>query len=170
MALSAYLILKGQKQGAINGGVTQKGRENTIEVHSFTNEITSPRDQTTGLPTGKRMHEPIVILKALDKSTPLLWQALVSNENLTQFVLQVYAPQIPGGAGVGGVGAETMIYTISLTNATISSMRQYMSDNEIATNTSLPVREEISFTYQKITWTWTQGGITATDDWSAPVS
>jgi type VI secretion system secreted protein Hcp len=170
MALNAYLILKGAKQGQINGGVTQKGHENTIEVHSFTDEIISPRDATTGLPTGKRQHEPIVIVKVLDKSTPLLWQALVSNENLTQFVLQVYAQQPTEGGVNAGAGAEVMIYTISLTNATISSIRQYMADNEIATNASLPVREEISFTYQKITWTWTQGGITATDDWSAPVS
>jgi type VI secretion system secreted protein Hcp len=28
--------------------------------------------------------------------------------------------------------------------------------------------EEISFTYQKIEWTWTDGGITADDDWEAP--
>jgi type VI secretion system secreted protein Hcp len=170
MALNAYLTLKGQKQGQINGSVTVKGRENSIEVHSFTDEIVSPRDATTGLPTGKRQHEPIVIVKVLDKSTPLLWNALVSNENLTQWVLQVYAAQ-PAGVGVAsGAGAEMMIYTITLTNATISSIRQYMSDNEIASNTSLPVREEISFTYQKITWTWTQGNITASDDWEAPVS
>jgi type VI secretion system secreted protein Hcp len=162
MALNAYLTLKGQKQGQINGGVTIKGRENSIEVHSFTDEIVSPRDATTGLPTGKRQHEPIVIVKVLDKSTPLLWNALVNNENLTEFSLQVYATQ--------ATGVEMMIYTISLTNATISSMRQYMSDNEITANASLPVREEISFTYQKITWTWTQGNITATDDWEAPVS
>ena len=28
--------------------------------------------------------------------------------------------------------------------------------------------EEIAFTYQKITWTWKDGGITADDDWEAP--
>jgi type VI secretion system secreted protein Hcp len=25
--------------------------------------------------------------------------------------------------------------------------------------------EEVSFTYQKIQWIWTEGGITAQDDW-----
>ena len=29
--------------------------------------------------------------------------------------------------------------------------------------------EEIAFTYQKITWTWIEGGITAEDDWETPV-
>ena len=28
---------------------------------------------------------------------------------------------------------------------------------------------EIAFTYQKIEWTWNDGGIMATDDWEAPV-
>ena len=59
MALNAYLTLKGQKQGAINGPVTQKGRENSIAVHAFGNEIDSPRDAATGLPTGKRIHKPV---------------------------------------------------------------------------------------------------------------
>jgi type VI secretion system secreted protein Hcp len=29
------------------------------------------------------------------------------------------------------------------------------------------VGEEWSFTYQKIEWTWLDGGITASDDWEA---
>jgi type VI secretion system secreted protein Hcp len=27
---------------------------------------------------------------------------------------------------------------------------------------------DIAFTYQKIEWTWTNGGITASDDWESP--
>ena len=29
--------------------------------------------------------------------------------------------------------------------------------------------EEIAFTYQKIIWTWIQGGISAEDDWETPL-
>ena len=47
MASSAFLTLAGQKQGAITGGVTIKGREGSILVHSFENEILSPLDPTT---------------------------------------------------------------------------------------------------------------------------
>lgn len=35
-------------------------------------ETIAPRDPATGLPTGKRMHKPIVITKQSDKSTPKL--------------------------------------------------------------------------------------------------
>lgn len=39
---------------------------------SFDQEIVSPRDAASGLPTGKRMHKPFVITKELDKSSPVL--------------------------------------------------------------------------------------------------
>ena len=162
MASSAFLTLAGQKQGAITGGVTIKGREGSILVHSFENEILSPRDPTTGLPTGKREHEPIVILKEIDKSSPKLWSALVNNENLTTWVLRFWAADAKG--------MEQEIYTITLTNASIASMREFMEDNLIAPNATLPMLEEVAFTYQKIQWTWTDGGITASDDWASPVT
>jgi type VI secretion system secreted protein Hcp len=34
----------------------------------------------------------------------------------------------------------------------------------------LPLQEEITLTYQKIQWTWNDGGVTASDDWEAPVA
>jgi hypothetical protein len=37
---------------------------------TFEQEIVSPRDAASGLPTGKRMHKPFVITKELDKTQP----------------------------------------------------------------------------------------------------
>jgi len=39
---------------------------------AFEQEIVSPRDAASGLPTGKRQHKPFVITKELDKSSPVL--------------------------------------------------------------------------------------------------
>src|SRR6185436_12501865 len=113
MALNAYLKLKGQKTGEIKGSVTQKGREGKIMVIAVSHEIVSPRDPASGLPTGKRMHKPFVITKELDKSSPLLYKALCTNENITEFELQFFAPK----AGGAGVGTEYNNYTVKLTNA-----------------------------------------------------
>jgi len=33
----------------------------------------------SGLPTGKRIHKPLIVLKRIDKSTPLLAKALTEN-------------------------------------------------------------------------------------------
>jgi type VI secretion system secreted protein Hcp len=163
MPISAYLSLTGQKQGAINGPVTQKGRENSILVHAFRNEIDSPRDPASGLPTGKRIHKPIRILKEVDKTSPQLWSVLVENENLTRWVLKFWAPSAKG--------VEQQTYTVELTNASIASIKEYMEDNEEPAKASLPLLEEITFTYQKIEWTWMLGTtVSAADDWESPVT
>lgn len=44
--------------------------------------VKSPRDAASGMPTGKRMHKPFVIVKQIDKATPLLAKALTSNETI----------------------------------------------------------------------------------------
>jgi type VI secretion system secreted protein Hcp len=167
MALNAYLTLKGQKQGTISGSVTQRGHENSILIHSFSHEIDSPRDPASGLPTGKRMHKPVFFLKEVDKSSPLLWNALTNNENLTSVQIQFWAP---GVAATGTTAPEKQIYTVTLTNASIASMLQSMPNNLDASATKLALQEEITLTYQKIQWTWNDGGMTASDDWEAPVA
>jgi type VI secretion system secreted protein Hcp len=162
MAANAYLTLAGQKQGAITGSVTEKGKEGSILVHAFNNQILSPRDPTSGFPTGKRQHVPVVILKEIDKSSVPLWNALVNNENLTTWVLRFWAQTEKG--------AMQEIYTITLTNASIASIDEYMENNTIPANATLPMFERITFTYQKIQWVWTAGSLTAQDDWELPVS
>jgi len=161
MALNAYLKIKAQKQGEVKGSVTQKGREGKIMVIAVSHEIVSPRDHASGLPTGKRMHKPMVITKELDKSTPLLYNILVNNENITEWELQFWQPS--------STGAEKQHFTIKLTNANIASISFRLANNKHPDLMKFAEYEEIAFTYQKINWTWVDGGISAEDDWEAPV-
>jgi type VI secretion system secreted protein Hcp len=145
-----HMQATGQKQGAILGSCTVKAREGTSVVVGVSHSIVSPRDAASGLPTGQRMHKPLVITKYLDKATPLLYAALVNNENLPTVTLRFYRPD--------AANRPVVYYTVQLVNANIASI------DEVFPNT-----EKISFTYQKIIWTWTEGAITAEDDWEAPV-
>jgi type VI secretion system secreted protein Hcp len=157
-AQTAYMKIRSSK-GVINGGVQGRGHENMMAVISATHEIISPRDAASGLPTGKRMHKPLVVTKELDKASPLLYNALTHNESLPEVELQFYR--------ASPTGQEMLFYTVKLTNATISSIR-FVQPNTLQTDTrQLPEYEEVSFTYQKIEWTFTQGNITAADDWLA---
>jgi type VI secretion system secreted protein Hcp len=151
-ALNAYLKLKGQKQGEIKGSVTQKGREGAIAVIAVGHSIVSPRDPQSGLPTGKRMHKPFVITKELDRSSPQLYQMLATNENISELELTVFADKL----------AKTPLYTVKLTNANIASI-------DLVTPATGPSQTVVTLTYQKIEWTWVDGGITAMDDWEAPM-
>ena len=139
MALNAYLTLTGSTQGDIQGSVTQAGREDSIMVVAVNHEVESPRDAASGLPTGKRQHHPITIVKAIDISTPLLAQALVSNETITNWALQFWRPSASG--------QETQFYTIELIDAAISAIRFEMLNNRYPENVQHREYEHISFTY-----------------------
>jgi len=153
--LTAFMRVKGSKQGDIRGSVTQKGREDTIAVVALDHEITTPIDATTGLATGKRQHKPFVITKELDKSSVPLRNALITNEALPEVTLQFYAPN---RAGVEGV-----YLTVTLQNARVSSIHHVMADNRDPEGQRLKAYEEITFSYETITWNWQDGGATASD-------
>ena len=108
--------------------------------------LKSPRDAATGLPTGKRVHTPVVFTKVVGTASPQLFQALTSNENLTSVVITA-----PGG------------YTIELTNANVSEVKQYTE----VVNGATTVLEDVSFTFQKIEVRDPATGAVATDDWAA---
>lgn len=157
-ALNAYLTLKCNGSD-IMGDVEQSGREGSIEVYGFGHSIISPRDAASGLPTGKRQHRPVRVIKAIDSATPLLYNALFNNHTCTDVFLRFWRPT--------ATGQEQQFYTIELENATISSVMPTMANNRVPENAAFPVLEVISFSYQKIIVTIEDGGITAEDDWRA---
>lgn len=142
----------GATQGDFDGGCTEAGLEGSIKVFGFSHNIISPRDAATGLPTGKRQHKPLVIVKELDQATPLLYNALVANENLNTVKLE-WRHYNPDSQHV------ELYFTIELDSAAIISIQDYSA------GTMHHPMETVSFVYQRITWTWNDGGITAIDDW-----
>jgi type VI secretion system secreted protein Hcp len=164
VALNAYLRLVGQKSGEIRGSVTQKGREGKIMVIAASHDITTPRgDAGSGMATGKRVHTPFVITKEVDRSSVALHQLQASNENLKEWELQFWTPQLKVG---GGSGTEVQYFTIKLSNASIASFAMQMPNNKHPDLMKLESFEEVSFSYEKIEWTWTDGAVTASDDWA----
>lgn len=157
----AYLKLTGATQGVIKGSVTRSRHVDKIEVYGWSHEVVSPRDAASGLPTGKRQHKPLVIAKPLDRSTPLLRAALVNHETFTDWRLEAWKPSRSG--------KEFMFYSIELINASVAGFASEMLDDRVEKHRH-PAREHVSFTYQKIVWTWEDGAVTAEDDWETPTS
>lgn len=133
------MSLRAQKTGLVG---------DKIDILSFSHSIISPRDPQSGLPTGRRMHKPLMISKQVDKTSPIIMNILCTNENISELVL-TFTDSNPRDS-----------YTIRLTNANIASID--MSEDD-----SGSLIEEIGLTYQKIEWTWKDGGITSSDYWEA---
>lgn len=164
MALNAYLSLKGKKTGEIKGSVIQKGREGKILVIAASHQLSSPTNPATGGASGKRVHAPFIITKELDKSTPLLYNALVTNELLPEWKLEFWGPQIKAATGAG---SEVQKYTVKLTNARIIDIHFVMPNVKDPELVKYVEYEEVSFAYEKIEWVWMDGGLSAMDDWKA---
>ena len=132
----ATITATGAKQGPFS--------QTPIAVTAISHEIVSPRDPQSGLPTGQRLHKPIIVTMDWGASTPLFLNALVTNETLTSVL-------------IGLLRNGNQVATIRLTNASVAQFDQH---GESVT---------VQFTYQKIEWTWVDGGVTASDDWEARV-
>ena len=162
MPLPAHMTLEGEKQGKIDGSCTQKGREKTILIQAFDHQVYIPRDPQTGASTGKRVHNPLTIVKAYDAATPKLYQALTSGEHIKKLEIKWYR--------IDPKGTEEHYFTTNLEDATIVSVKPYMPNCLTPASEPFTHMEEVSFTYRKAKWTWVPDGIEAEDDWQVPRS
>src|SRR5690606_28817149 len=87
MPTPAYMTIEGTNHSLdTDGTITedssrysfQEGHEDQIRVQDMDHHVIIPRDPQSGQPTGQRVHEPLMITKVFDKSSPLLFNALTS--------------------------------------------------------------------------------------------
>jgi len=160
MSQPFYMSIKGEKQGNISKGAgTQEGHKDEILCQALEHEIRVPRDMSSSTPTGKRIHSPIVITKELDRSSPMLYSALVNNERLTKITIKHYKPDY--------AGILQNHFTVELDNAVVVSIEASQPSYLDKANEHISYTEKVAFAYQTITWTWLDGGVMAMDDWSA---
>ena len=162
-----YIWYTGVTQGPMEGYGSwageddQAGKEGSSLVLSLTHEVTSQRDQATGLASGRRIHMPLTITKRIDKASPKLYMALTKNEQLSDVTVKWFRVVQAGGGG------QEHYFTTKLEGAVVSNIRQWFPIISDPTKREYSHLEDVSFSYNKITWTWEDGGITHTDDWRA---
>lgn len=160
MSMHSFMQVTGKTQGKIEGSCTIKGKENTIEVWAMEHKIEIPRNIHDGLPSGSRIHQPLMIEKNIDKSSPKLYQALTSGEQLTEVILDYWR--------ITPEGKEEKYFTIKLETAIIVNMETFYPETFVPENEVYRHMEKVAFTYEKIIWTWQPDGIEAEDNWKEP--
>ncbi|MGD8536356.1 MAG: type VI secretion system tube protein Hcp [Candidatus Aminicenantes bacterium] len=147
--ISIYLFL--QIDGNVIEGestVASLGRENSIQIDSFNQEMAR-----TG---GRIEHKHIVFTKVIDKASPLLFKALSSDETVDSAEFRFFKPS------ASGAGVEEHFYTIKIESGKVESMITFTGSND-------PYYfEEISISFQEITWTDEINGATHTDSLRTP--
>lgn len=108
------------------------------------------RSAGSGRATMRRANDPVVIVKAIDESSSFFVKSAASGETFTSVRFEFKRT----------VGSGTEVYqTVTLTNATISSVR------EINGNGGQPM-QEVSFTFQKIEYSNKDGAAAAPTSWN----
>jgi type VI secretion system secreted protein Hcp len=155
MALPIYVKLEG-----IEGSGNRKGIEGMVEVVALDYTVDRPTQADTGLATGDRVHRPYRILKVVDKSSPLLHQALCNGQVITKVEVNFYFINEKNGQ-------QTLFYKQTLENATICELKTEMQHIEMDATRKLRHQEWVGFRFQKITSTFIDGQIEFTDDFLA---
>ena len=145
-----FLELSTSSQGTIPGSVTQSGFEDKIGVF-HTHHLVETQANTSSRARGRGKHEPLTIVKDIDKATVLLYNAWSRNERVDTFKLEYYRST--------SQGTLDLYYTVELEQARITSIEQILVQNDLGL---VVEREVVKFAYQSIVWTFANPNLTAT--------
>lgn len=159
MAETVHLYLKAN--GAdIQGESTQTslGREGSIECLSFQDAVRTAREKGSGMATGRRTYEPMMLTKRIDKSSPLLAKALCNNE-VIKGVFKFFRPNPTGD------GTTQHFFTVEFDEGRVASIKRVSPDTIDPASALAPPLETVEFVFHNITWTYEDGGVSHHDNW-----
>jgi type VI secretion system secreted protein Hcp len=160
MAETVHLYLKAN--GAeIKGESTQLslGREGSIECVYYEQGVITARERGSGLATGRRQYEPLLIRKRIDKASPLLMKALTENQ-VIEATFKFFRPN------PNGDGTTEQFHTVTFKQGRINSVKQYVPNTIVPASAFEPAQEELTFVFHTISWTYTNGGVQHEDSWA----
>lgn len=170
MALEAYMTIKGKKQGEISKDAStpdsigqvakvESAFQGKITVVGLTSRIVVPRDGTSGVATGARTHLPVVFTKFKDRASPLLLQAVTSNEILEEVVCELYRPD------PGGMPQLQQFFKMTWKNATLIEAKSDLPLTIDPKNSFYQNMEDWSFTFKEVKWEHIPGSTSGEDRW-----
>lgn len=154
MAIPAYMTIDG-----IPGSVNVAGREGAVEVLEFNHRVYLPTDRDNGSLTGTRKHDDLVIHKAFDKASALLFKKVCTGESIKKITIRWYE--------ITDQGEEKPYYEHTLSNCKIASVRSYMHNVKDRSKEQYVHQEEVTIRYQKITWNFLDGNLQHSDEWNS---
>lgn len=166
MAQPAYVRIQGATQGLISSGASteasignryQAGHEDEIMAQEISHIVTVPTDQQSGQPSGQRVHKPFSFTCSLNKSVPLLYNALTKGERLPLVEVHWFRTSTNG--------TQEHFFTTKLEDAIITDIDLIMPNASEANNHSKTELFKVSLNYRKVIWEHTAAGTSGSDDW-----
>jgi len=169
MPTPAYINIRGMTQGDITsqaftadsvGNVFVEGHEDEILVQKIEHQISVPTDPQSGQPSGQRVHKPFKFTSALNKATPLMYQALASGEKLESVIVRWYRTSTEG--------KQEHFFSTQLEDATIVEINTVLPHAQDKLNENYTQSIEVAMAYRKIKWIHVIANTEGSDDWRKP--
>lgn len=157
MAVPAYMFLKDDGGAEIKGSVTVAGREGGVEVVEFNHQVYIPTDGNTGKLTGTRVHKALEFVKEVDSSSPYLYKAVTTGQNLKSVEIKWYQ--------IDDAGQEVEYFNTLMEGVKIVSVKPEMHNIKDPSKEQYNHLERIELRYEKIVWTYKDGNIIHSDSW-----
>ena len=139
------------------GNRYQAGHEDEIMAQEVTHVVTVPTDPQSGQPSGQRVHKPFVFTCSLNKSVPLLYNALTKGEKLNNVEVKWYRTSTSGG--------QEHFFSTIFEDAVITDISLLMTNAQDPSNSDKTEQFRVSLNYRKILWEHVASGTSGSDDW-----
>ncbi|MDT3693955.1 Hcp family type VI secretion system effector [uncultured Brachyspira sp.] len=166
MSSPVYIKIEGATQGLITSGAStedsignryQAGHEDEIMAQEIIHTVTVPTDTQSGQPSGQRVHKPFVFTCSLNKSVPLLYNALTKGEKLNNVEVHWYRTAVGGG--------QEHYFSTIFEDAVITDISLLMPNAQEPGNSDKTEEFKVSLNYRKIVWEHVASGTSGSDDW-----
>ncbi|EGE9806919.1 Hcp family type VI secretion system effector [Campylobacter jejuni] len=166
MAEPAFIKIEGSTQGLISSGASteasignryKSGHEDEIMAQEVSHIVTVPVDQQSGQPSAQRVHKPFSFTCSLNKSVPLLYNALTKGERLPTVEVHWFRTATSGGS--------EHFFTTKLEDAIITNIELIMPNAQESSNHDKTELLKVSMSYRKVVWEHTAAGTSGSDDW-----
>ncbi len=154
MAYEFYVTIEAAKQGRLAGESSRELHSDKLAGIGFSYEVTSARGAASGRASRKREHGAVSFTKEWGAASPQLFEALVTSEVLTSALFEFVR--------TNDVGVEHVFHTIKLTNATVTSIHQYVAAQEDAELENAEL-EDVALSFRDIEITNVDGKTAASD-------
>lgn len=165
-----FISIEGSSQGLITEGACSAesisnqhvdGHDDQAIVKAFSHNVTIPRNKTTGQPSGQRTHNPLIVTKMIDKSSPLIFNALTQGETLKKVELKWYRNSY--------TGKHEHYFSMILEDAIIVDVETLLEDQGSSVENQPSPIEKVSFSYRKISLRHEIASTSGEDDWRVGV-
>ena len=138
----------------------RSGYTDKTEILGYLLEVKNSRDAGSGLSTGRRQYQPIIIWKMSGASSPQFFQAITTNELIRKITLQYYKPD-------DIYKMNELVYTVEFENVSIAGYRQIMGSPDVPEfkAKSFGLFDEIKIVFERMTVTENKAKTTAIDSW-----